>query len=53
MWCGAARVLFRNVGALGDEVWALFSGKKEVACGKEEKQATSDQKTIIRISRGG
>jgi hypothetical protein len=27
--------------------------KKEVACGKEEKQATSDQKTLIRISRGG
>jgi hypothetical protein len=36
-----------------DELRSHLFGKKEVACGKEEKQATSDQKTIIRISRGG
>jgi hypothetical protein len=53
MWGDAARFLFLNVGAVVDALWALFSGKKEVACGEGEKQATSDQKTIIRISRGG
>jgi hypothetical protein len=37
MRCGAARVPSRNVGAVVDVVWALFSGKKEVAI-KEEKK---------------
>jgi hypothetical protein len=36
-----------------DGVDEIHQAKKEVVRSKEEKLATSDQKTIIRISRGG